>query len=553
MSRLARIAYDRVATLTAIGGLLAGGTLVAARPAHSRGLASASPVMPDAGACAALAQAKFPHTTVDSAQPVPAGTYQPPGSSVAFDNLPAFCRVTATVRAAPGSSVGIELWLPASWNGRYQQVGNHGWAGSIYWSEMAPQLRRGFAIAATDDGHHAGASPFDVSWAYGHPEKIDDLAWRAVHELAATAKLAVASYYGRRPSKSYFNGCSNGGREGLREAQAFPTDFNGILIGGVGAYWTRGANAQLYATQNLSRAGIQGDAGAAILRLVQAKATEACASVPNAVVGGIIMDPRRCGFDPHSLVCKPGHDPAMCITGAQADVLLANSRPLPDPATGKPLYYGMAVGSEFDQIRWGYNRGPAPFGVTNYQVAYGNPRWNPATFDYRTDLPVLDRALGVMNAIDPDLSRFKAAGGKLIQYQGWGDAVAFPEWAIDYYGQVVARAGGGSLAATQSFYRLFMQPGVGHCGMGPGPVNFGQEGEIPVSPDPEHDAVTALMRWAEQGVAPARFVATSFMKGDDPRSGIRAQRPLCPHPQQAVWTSSADVDRSTSFRCERVQ
>ncbi len=146
-----------------------------------------------AAVCESLLSAKLPNTTINGAESIPAGTYQPPGSATAFTDLPAFCRVTATVSPVPDSSIGIEVWLPTTtWNGRYQQVGNHGWGGTIYWSEMAPQLRRGFATGATDDGHvDRPSNPFDVSWAFGHPAKIDDFAWRAVHELAEKAKLLI--------------------------------------------------------------------------------------------------------------------------------------------------------------------------------------------------------------------------------------------------------------------------------------------------------------------------------------------------------------------------
>ena len=170
--------------------------------------------------CESIWSLHLPDTLITEALSIPAGSYQPPGSPIAFANLPAFCRVTATVTPVPGSSIGIEVWLPTTiWNGRYLQVGSHGFQGTFFWSEMAPQLQRGFATGSTDGGHTAPANALDVSWA--NPITEVDFAWRAVHELAVTAKLLTKAYYGKE-SGAYFNGCSDGGREGLRDRANVP-------------------------------------------------------------------------------------------------------------------------------------------------------------------------------------------------------------------------------------------------------------------------------------------------------------------------------------------
>jgi feruloyl esterase len=496
-----------------------------------------------------LLSAKLPNTTIGIAESIPAGTYQPPGSAAAFTDLPAFCRVTATLSPVPDSSIGIEVWLPTTtWNGRYQQVGNHGWGGTIYWSEMAPQLRRGFATGATDDGHvRLSSNPFDVSWAFGHPSKIDDFAWRAVHELAEKAKLLITAYYGKHQSYTYFNGCSDGGREGLREAHDFPDDFDGVLFGGAASYWTHAATEQLFMSINLKNSGIQGTSGAVILTLAQNAATKAC-DAADGVVDGLIRDPQRCHWDPHTLICKAGQDQATCITPAQANAIEANVRPVRDPVTGKWVFSGMSRGSEFDQIRFGYNLSLAPFGVSNYQLALNDPTWDGSTFDLHADLPTLDRMLGVMNLTDTDLHPFRETGGKMIQWHGWDDAAFTPGWTIKYYEEVVKGVGRGNLQRVQDFYRLFMLPGVGHCGTGIGPDDIGAENQTAVSSDPEHDAVSALLDWVEHGVAPQKLIATKF-NNNDPTQGIQIQRPICPYPSQAIYNGAGDTSVASSFHC----
>ncbi len=504
-----------------------------------------------AASCESLLTANLPHVTVTSAQSIPAGTYQPPGSVKAFTDLPAFCRVVATVTPVPDSSIGFEVWLPTdTWNGRYQQVGNHGWGGVIYWSEMAPQLRRGFATGATDDGHvNSTSNPFDISWGIDHPVKVDDMAWRAAHELAVNAKGLIAAYYEKQLLASYFNGCSDGGREGMREAHDFPADFDGILAGGAATGWTHAATEQLVMTLNLRNGGIQGPSGTDILALAQDAVTAAC-DAADGVTDGLINNPRQCRWDPRTLVCQPGEDPATCITPAQGAALAANLRPVRDPATGEWVFSGMPRGSEFEQIRWKYNYSLAPFGLSNYRLALGDPNWDGSTFDLHADLPKLDRVLGVMNMTDPDLRRFAARGGKLIQWHGWDDGAFTPGWTTKYYGEVVDSMAGGRVKDVQDFYRLFMLPGVGHCAAANdiGPDNIGVENQTAVSPDPEHDAVSALLAWVERGVAPQKFIATKF-KDNDTSQGIQMQRPICPYPSKAVWNGSGNIDDASSFHC----
>ena len=497
--------------------------------------------------CESLASVNLQDVAIKSAVSISAGSYQPPGSGTSYADLPAFCRVVGTVQRALDSSIGFEVWLPTSdWNGRYQQVGNHGFSGVIYWGEMAPQLRRGFAAGATDDGHIAsGTSPFDVSWAYGHPAKIEDWTTQAVHQLAQKAKLLITAFYGKPLRASYFNGCSNGGRQGIKEAQDFPDDFDGILAGGAALHATQGATEQLIMSLNLQRTGIQGERGKTILELALAAATKACDRL-DGVADGIVGNPTRCHWDPHDLICKTGTTSSDCITTAQADALAENMRDVTDPVTREWVFSGMPPGSEFNQISFQYELGPAPFGLSNYRIATNNPSWDGSSFNLHADLPKLNSALGAANALNPDLNKFAAHGGKLIQYHDWDDAAFTPGGTIKYYNDVVKTVGHGDIAKVQRFYRLFMVPGVGHCAGGPGPNNFGEEGQQAVSDDAEHDAVTALMRWVEKDQAPEKLIATKFI-ADDPKQGIKMQRPLFPYPAEAVWNGRGDTNKAENF------
>ncbi len=466
---------------------------------------------------------------------------------MSFADLPSFCRVTATISPVPGSSIRIELWLPTkTWNGRYQQSDNHGFTGTLYWSEMVRQLRRGYATGVTDDGHTAGVSGFDVDWAFGYPQRIVDLAYRAVHQLAVKAELVIGSYYGRSQKYAYFNGCSDGGREGMKEAQMFPDDFDGIIAGGAAQYWTHAATEQLVMSIDLRNAGIQGAPGAAILTLAQNAATATC-DARDGVVDGLIGNPQKCHWDPATLVCKAGQDPATCITAAQALALKENIEPVRDPQTGRYVFSGMSRGSEFDEIRFGY-QGLAPFGIGHYRIALNAPNRDGSTFDLHTDLPILDRVLGSVDATDTDLRPFRKTGAKLIQWHGWDDAAFTLGNTVRYYNEVVDATGGGKLGKVQDFYRLFKLPGVGHCGSGPGPDNIGAENQTAYSQDPKHDIVSALEAWVERGDAPDESIATKYVN-DDSTQGVMMQRPICAYPNEAIYKGRGDTNQAKNFTC----
>lgn len=505
-----------------------------------------APILPNSS-CESLLSVKIPNVTILTATSVAAGSYTPPGTTAAQTNLPDFCRVTATSNPVAGSSIGLEMWFPSkTWNGRYMQVGTHGLGGTIFYGEMAPQLRRGFATAATDAGHMAIAgAPFSPAWAIGNPQKVIDYGHRATHELADKAKTLIAAYYAQPQSSAYYDGCSFGGHDGMQEAQRYPSDFNGILAGGALANQSAAGTQNLVANIALQNAGIVGTSGAATMALAQKLTLAACDGL-DGVIDGIISNPSRCHWNPASAICVAGQDPTTCLTAAQAAAIATVTTDATNPVTGAYVFGGLQPGAEHDMVRFGL--GAAPFSVAFFQIAYGNASWDPATFNLSVDYPILVASYGsIVDALNPDLSGFKAAGGKLLQWHTWNDSATTPKFTVDYYDQVAKAQGG--VETTQNFYRLFMMPGQGHCaGSGTGPSNIGAENQLAVSADAAHDAVTALMQWVEKGIAPQSLIASRYTN-DDTTKPIDMQRPLCPYPLGAVYKGTGDTSQASSFYC----
>ena len=465
--------------------------------------------------------------------------------SGALSNLPPFCRVIARLTPVPNSNIVIELWMPEQWNGKLLAFGNHGYAGEFERANMAMGLNRGYAVVATDDGHSIKQYP-RAEFAVNNEVAVDDFAWRGIHEMTVSAKRLVRLHYSVDPARAYFDGCSDGGREALREAQQFPADFNAIISGSPAAYWTRFMASDLNETQ-------AGDLGSGtrmkIDKLVLAtKATVAACGVAD----GVLADPTRCHWDPHQLACKPGADVTKCLTDAEIAAILRVQSPIKDPRTGEILYPGMEPGSEKAWMTGtgsmtGMNNTVASF--YKYMVT-NDPSWSGESADvvqllHKSEEPGSPGSK--FNTINPDLSAFRDRGGKLIQYHGWNDASMAPRYSTIYYDQVVGlQPGSDKLAQTRKFYRLFMVPGMGHCLRGDGPVNFGGLDQ-PLAPvvNADNDVLEALDRWSEKGIAPDQIIATQFAGGQQPERRM----PLCPWPQVATFVAG-DVNHAESFACK---
>ena len=507
------------------------------------GLVAASPAAA-ASTCSQLASNFHrPNTTITTAQTVPAGTFTAPDGET-FAGLPQFCRVAGFTTPTSDSHIRFEVWVPESgWNLKYIQEGCGGFCGSITYSNMAEPLRRGYAVAATDDGHQAGGT--DASWAAGHPEKVVDFGYRALKETTDVAKDIILAFKSSGARRSYFMGCSDGGREALMEAQRYPRDFDGIVAGSPANYWTHLLTGFVW-NQNALTATASGDLSQADLNVVSSSMLAQCAGHD----GGLSTDqflnnPLACRFNPAKLSLArdkieavekifsgpPRIFPGYRVTGDEA------SHPANWPAwltdTGNPA-----------------NALQEAFGDNYFQyIVFPNSGWTPHTYSIEENAHQADvRTAAILNSTDPNLHPFKQQGGKLIQYVGWGDTAISPENDINYHNAVTRAMGGHE--ETQEFYRLFMVPGMAHCGGGPGPNAFGQPFSIngPNPSDASDDILTALDQWVEHGRAPDQIVATKYVN-DDPAQGIAFQRPLCPFPQFGKYKGTGSTTSAASFAC----
>jgi len=514
-----------------ISGLVLGLTLVASY-AH-------------AATCESLAMLTLPQATVDTAQMVAAGAFTQPGGRAGrggnpFGNLPAFCRVALTAKPSSDSDIKIEVWLPASaaasaqgsgapgsggtagsgWNGKYQAVGNGAWTGTIGYAAMADALRRGYATSSTDTGHVGGSASF----AMNHPEKAIDFAYRSEHEMVLKSKAIINAFYSSAPKYSYWNGCSAGGRQALKEAQMFPADFDGIIAGSPGADWSgRSAQAVRIAAVLENEAARLTPAHQQLLH----NAVVAACDALDGLKDGLISNPASCKFDPKVLQCTNGDGPD-CLSAAQVETVRAIYSPL---KSGNREIAGLAYGSELNWTNLGWSQSARATGLDHYRyLVYNDPEWQVSKFNAETDPVKLEKGeSGQIDARNPDLKAFFGRGGKLLMYHGWADPQISPFNATMYYEQVLKTSGGAGKVNTS--YRLFMAPGMAHCGGGEGPNDF--------------DKVASLEQWVEQGKAPDQIVASHSKEGNVDRT-----RPLCPFPQIATYKGSGSIDEAASFVCK---
>jgi hypothetical protein len=499
--------------------------------------------------CERLGDLKLANTKITTAQSVAAGAFTPPtGSAAPYKELPAFCRVTGVIKPTSDSEIRFEVWMLSSgWNGKFQGIGNGGFAGSISQPALAGALARGYAAASTDTGHTGS----DASWALGHPEKIVDYGHRAVHEMTEKAKLIVSAFYGNGPKRSYFSSCSNGGRQALMEAQRYPNDYDGIIAGAPANYFTHiltGFAWNLQATLNDPASYIP----ATKLKAIEAAALASCDG-RDGVKDGVIDDPTQCRFDPSILLCK-GAESDDCLTEKQLTAL-KKIYAGPRDSKGEQIIPGFLPGGETGPGGWANwitgtapSRGAAQFFFATQTFANminSNPAWDFKAFNLDNDSKLADEKLASsLNAIDPNLKAFRARGGKLIIYHGWSDAALPPVNTINYFQGVVTKLG---QREAGGFIRLFMVPGMQHCGGGPGPNSFGATFTSGQS-DAQHDMSVALERWVEEGVAPDQIIA-SKRKTPDPKSPLIRTRPLCPYPQVARYNGSGSTDDAANFVC----
>ena len=513
-------------------------------------LASAKfcPARAASATCASLKDLKLPHTTITLAQEVGAGGFQP--SRLQFKDVPAFCRVAGTIKPTSDSNIRFEVWMPVSgWNGKFDGAGNGGFAGSIQYEQLASAVRMGFATASTDTGHTGSAT--DGRWALGHPEKVIDFGYRGIHEMTVKAKAIVQRFYGVAPRWSYFASCSNGGRQALMEAQRFPEDYDGIIAGAPANFWTHLLTAAVWVDQ-ATLAHAVSYIPPSKLPAISAAVLAAC-DAEDGVTDGILNDPRRCHFNPATLLCRSA-DSNSCLTAPEVTALEKIYRG-PRNSRGEQIFPGYEPGGELGNNGWApWITGSAPeksllfaFGTQFFSnMVFSNPDWDYRKLNFDSDVQLTDRKLArILNATDPNLSTFKAHGGKLIMFHGWNDSAIAPVNTVNYYKSVVARMG---LHQTRDFLRLYMAPGVQHCALGPGPSAFGASVEG-AKLDPQHSIFSALERWVEGGIAPDDIIATKYRNPANSASGALMTRPLCPYPEIARYKGTGDPNDARNFVC----
>jgi hypothetical protein len=509
--------------------------------------------------CESLAKLQLPHTKITLARVVPAGTFVAPPPPYplpvppSYKDVPAFCRVTAEISPTSDSDIKIEVWMPVSgWNGRFLGQGNGGFAGAIGYAGLGEAVKQGYASAGTNTGH----TTVDAAWALGHPEKVIDFGYRGIHEMTRKADAIVQAFYGvnkratDRPAfPSFFASCSDGGREALMEAQRFPGDYDGILAGAPANYWTHllvAAMWELRAT-NLDPASYIPASKIPAL----SEAVLAACDAQDGLRDGLLNDPRQCHFNPDTMLCK-GADSDACLTAPQV-AALKKIYAGPHDSHGRQLFPGLVPGGEAGPGGWTpWITGNVPgrsligfFGIGYFSnFVYGKPNWDPKTFEIDEATRLADQKTAqALNATNPNLRPFMERGGKLILYHGWSDAAISPLNTIDYYNQVVATMG---RKDTEKFVRLYMVPGMQHCGGGPGP--FGQSAG-PTDYSPVHDLFRALKDWqGPHGTAPSKIIATKHVD-NNPAKAVEMTRPLCPYPLTAVYKGSGDPNDADSFVC----
>jgi feruloyl esterase len=520
---------------------------------------------PTPGSCSAesLLGALPENAALLSVDFVPAGgTYGEGAENLAYPvnptNLPATCAVLVNVTTSEASSYRFGLFLPSTtWNSRYLTVGNGGFAGGINWIDMGAAIRYGFAVASTDLGHNS--SMLDITWALREPEKQLDFGFRATHGTTVIAKKLAETFYASKIQYSYYSGCSTGGRQGLKNAQLYPGDFDGLLIGAP-AWWT--THLQTWTTKvgtyNVPQ-GASNHIDPELFSLLAADIVDQCDAV-DGVIDGIISAPHECALEVDYLLCNATN--AGCLTSGQKRTV--SNIHADYTIDGRFTFPGLELGSENEWLPLLSGPEPASLGLQYIQnMLLDDPEW--PWENYNDSLVVLADRKDPGNITADDfaaMSQYLAGGGKVLMYHGMADGL-IPTGSSTYFYEAVAQSSRGACVNLSESFRLFLLPGLHHC-IGTsvdapwyiaGPNQAGAVGtsifSVPEFPDPRHDAMMALMEWVENGIAVDRLVATTWVNATDTQSGVLRQRPICQYPMSAVLKDSSAVNQEEAWLCER--
>lgn len=512
--------------------------------AATASLAALGLATPALAACEDLAGMQIAGGSVTSAEVVNAGGFTappggfgpPPGVAASpFAAVPAFCRVRLTLTPTADSDIKSEVWLPLSgWNGKYVGVGNGIWAGSMSYAELARNVERSYATAATDTGHVGNG--LTAEWAIGHPERLVDFGHRAVHVTTVAAKVVVEQFYGRAPDLSLWNSCSTGGRQGLMAAYRYPADFDAISAMAPANPMTDLMTQSMWQGWQPQRFGVQ--MSPATLGLVHSAVLRQCDAI-DGLEDGLITNPLQCNFNPASLQCAPGQSEG-CLSAGQV-LAVGNIYGGVRANDGGVLLPGWPYGSETQLALLVMGAEPFPVAMSYFRdLAYaGREGWDWRNTDYR-DYTADGRSYGadILNVPSDGLGAFFARGGKLLLSHGWTDGLIPATNTLAFHHGLYDAL---PAAQAQGQLRLFMAPGMDHCSGGEGPSEF--------------DTLGAIDAWASTGTAPPTLIATRPVQaaggfgGPPPPPRAPMERPLCAYPAQAVYKGSGDPNVAGNFEC----
>ncbi|KAK0099373.1 hypothetical protein ONS96_008404 [Cadophora gregata f. sp. sojae] len=520
------------------------------------------------------------HATITYTVPVPKnGTWSKPSPAFPLPNtgLPELCAVAINVVSSPSSSYNFGLFLPTEWNTRFLASGNGGFGGGINWNDMGTSALSGFVGMSTDTGHLSASG--DASWALNNPETQTDWGYRAMHGSVVLGKLLTEGYYGRKIRYSYYSACSTGGRQGLKEIQMFPEDFDGV-VAAAPAWWM--SRLQPWSLQ-VGLWNLPVDSPTHIpshlFPIIAKEVLRQCDS-QDGLTDGIIQSPYSCEFDPSVLLCTPGRNTSTCLTAPQLKTLYKFYHDWTD-SDNNLLFPSFPLGSESQSpfllntdsgipssygTSWVSNMVLNLSSTTSQVYNWSSPsNWNISTVHLGDNLNP-----GRANADDFDISPFASRGGKLIHYHGLSDGLIPAGSSLYFYNQVLNTLTPSTTKPSNPishFYKLYLIPGMLHCsrstGDAPWYINGGGQAfalgdTVTGVPGFEtsngcdaarYDVLKAVKRWVEEGVEPREMVATKFVD-DDVRKGVRRQRKVCPFPERAVWDGVGDGDVEGSWRCE---
>jgi feruloyl esterase len=436
--------------------------------------------------------------------------------------------------------IGFELWMPQpGWNGRLLSLGSGGFGGTINEGQLAAAMIKGYAVTANDTGHTGRG----YAWMHD-PVALRAWGHSATHAVTGPVKAIVRAFYTKNPAYSYFEGCSTGGAQAMEEAEFYPGDYDGIVAGSPGMNYSGLMMSFLWGLKSTTDHGTLSPQKLQVLHTAVMGQCDAADGVKD----GLLENPLACDFHPEKLLCA-GTDTGACLTREEVKTAELVAQGPRNPRTGAQIYPGFAPGSEASGeltrgrslSGWGLIQGSLAkqYAVPLLKNMVFGQDWDWTSFNFDSDYARVESTVHAdIDATNPDLRAFQAHGGKLIMTQGWGDQFNAQTYPIEYRNEVVARFAASegpnqAVSTVNGFFRLFMVPGMGHCGGGTGPT--------------EMDTLGAVRAWVEAEEAPDRLVAKKVSAAG--AGSAPMTRPMCPYPEISRWTGQGATNDARNFVC----